>query len=145
MTDLMKRERKRERQRERELRQDTLKCRQGAASEDRVAHVSRCCHALRGSFPCFVPWAGESHFDDCQCDFNTISQLDANCARGLCPSWGVACPCVCVSRATWRATSGREISDTQKGLRSQCWHLWIKLRFALMFYWKRPWTCLGQL
>lgn len=57
-------------------------------------------------------FADESHFDDCQCDFNTIFQLDAKLR-----AWALSIPVPggnpCAARA-FREELPAEISDTQK-------------------------------
>lgn len=72
---------------------DTLKCHQGA--------VGTCVPAkgwlVHSSFCCFP---AESHFDDCQCDFNAIFQLQRSPAPAL--PRGTCKRAVCRSRDTDR-------------------------------------------
>lgn len=140
--------RDREGERELELSQDTLKCRQGATQKT-VCHMclsmSRAANRRVAAYPTPSFFAGESHFDDCQCDFNTIFQLDAKLRAWAISQYQGVTP---VRHVHFERTSGRDKRHTKKGCDieerraawSQCWHLWIKLRFALMFYWKRPRT-----
>lgn len=117
MTDLMKRERAEGtgRGRELELSQDTLKCRQGATQKT-VCHMclsmSRAANRRVAAYPTPSFFAGESHFDDCQCDFNTIFQLDAKLRAWAISQYQGVTP---VRHVHFERTSGRDKRHTKKG------------------------------
>lgn len=111
----------------------TLKCHRGAGRLPHVSWVKRRCGAIEPPQLALL-FASESHFDDCQCDFNTIFQLDTRVGRSAfgAQSETRGCACHVYSRSCMIRNKKRAMARNCARHWAQCWHLWIKLQFVLM-------------